>query len=254
MDLGLKNATALVTGGSRGIGFAIASEMIAEGANVAICGRGEEQLGEAADALAKLGPGRVLATQVDVSSAAQVQQWVDDTATELDGIDVVVSNVSGMGGPGLEAWERNFRIDVLGFHHLMSAAYPHLQKSSRAAVVALGTTAATETFGDPTVAYGSLKAALIHQVSGYAQKWAPDGIRCNAVSPGPVLFAEGAWDAVRRNNPEMFERIVSTIPRGSMASPQEIASVATYLASPAASIVTGVNLVADGGLTKMVKF
>ncbi|AWH93066.1 SDR family NAD(P)-dependent oxidoreductase [Dietzia lutea] len=254
MDLGLTGANALITGASRGIGFAIATQLVAEGANVAICGRDENQLAEAAEKLTTQGPGRVHATPVDVSDADQINRWVTSAADDLAGLDIVVSNVSGMGGPGLEAWERNFRIDVLGFHHLMVAAHPHLQKSSRASVIALGTTAATETFGDPTVAYGSLKAALIHQISGYAQKWAGEGIRCNAVSPGPVLFEGGAWDTVRTNNPEMFERILGMIPRGSMASPQEIASVVTFLSSPAASIITGVNVVADGGFTKMVKF
>ena len=254
MDLRLDGVRALVTGGSRGIGLTISKRLLAEGADVAICARNEDQLRVAEKELTELQLGRVHASAVDVGDRDAVTSWVGSAADALGGVDVVVSNVSGMGGPGLEAWERNFRLDVLGFVHLMDAAVPHLVQSDRASVVAIGTTAAVETFGDPTVAYGSLKAALIHQVSGYAQKFAAEGVRFNTVSPGPVMFPGSAWETVRENNEALYTRIVQSIPRGSMVTDEEIAQVVTFLASPVSSAVTGVNVVADGGFTKKVKF
>lgn len=254
MDLRLTGATALITGGSRGIGYRIAETLAAEGADVAICARDEDQLERAAKELDSLGDGRVRTQSVDVGDRDAVHAWVDGVANELDGIDIAISNVSAMGGPGLDAWERNFRLDVLGFVHLVDATTPHLKESARASVVAIGTTAAVETFADPTVPYGSLKAALIHQVSGYAQKLGPEGIRFNTVSPGPVIFEGSPWETVRQNNPDLFESIRANHPRGQLTSDVEVANVAVFLASPLAAAVTGENVVIDGGFVKQVKF
>ncbi|TDC55502.1 SDR family oxidoreductase [Actinomadura sp. KC345] len=250
MDLGLDGRRALITGGSRGIGLAIAKALVAEGAEVSICGRDPETLGLAAKSL-----GDVHTQQVDMADSASIDTWVGDAAEALGGIDIVISNVSGLGGAGLDAWRRNFEVDVIGYVHLVQAALPRLEASDAAAIVAIGTTAAVETFGgNPAGPYGALKAATIHHTSGLAQTLAPKGIRANTVSPGPVYFEGGSWETIKDQKPEFYESILGQIPRGSMGSAEEIASVVAFLASPAASLVTGVNVVADGGLTKKVKF
>lgn len=253
MDLGLKGLRAVVTGASRGIGLAITETLLKEGVEVSICGRDAGSLDNARERLRDLG---TLHTGIaDMADLDSVTAWVDESAEKMGGIDIVVSNVSGLGGAGLDAWRRNFQVDVLGYVHLAETALPHLEKSDHAAIVALGTTAAIETFGgNPAGAYGALKAATIHHTSGLAQTLAPRGIRANTVSPGPVYFEGGSWETIKEQNPDFFEKIRSEIPRGSMGDPYEIANAVVFLASPAASLVTGVNLVADGGLTRKVKF
>lgn len=250
MDLGLKGRRALITGGSRGIGLAIAHTLVGEGVQVSICGRDADGLAAAAQKL-----GDVHTGQVDMADGAAIKAWVGAAAAALGGIDIVVSNVSGLGGAGIEAWRRNFEVDVLGYVRLVQAALPELEKSDAAAIVGIGTTAAVETFGgNPAGPYGALKAATIHHTSGLAQILAPKGIRANTVSPGPVYFEGGSWATTKEQNRAFYESILGQIPRGSMGTVEEIANVVAFLASPAASLVTGVNVVADGGLTKKVKF
>ena len=179
---------------------------------------------------------------------------MDDAAAALGGIDIVVHNASGAGGTGEEAWQRNFRVDVLALTRIVDRAQKYLERSSAPSIVALGSTAAIESFANPAAPFGALKAALIHHVSGLARNLAGHGIRCNTVSPGPVFFEGGAWDRVRLERPEYYDAVLASIPRGTMGSAEEVANVVAFLASPAASLVTGVNLVADGGMTQKVKF
>ena len=155
---------------------------------------------------------------------------------------------------GEEGWRSNFELELLAYIRLVNSARPFLQQSDAASIVAIGTTAAVETFGNPTVPYGALKAAMIQHTSGLAQHLAASGIRANVVSPGPVYFEGGIWEDIKGRNPDFYNSTLAAIPRGSMATAEEIANPVVFLASPAASNVTGVNLVVDGGYTKKVKF
>jgi len=254
VDLCLQRRRALVTGGSRGIGLAIADRLAREGAHVAICARSQGALVDAARRIERHGTA-VYADTVDVADPVAVTRWVGDAAQQLGGgIDIVVHNASGAGGVGEQAWRRNFAVDVMAFTHVVDAARPFLEQSDAASVVALGSTAAIEAFANPAAPFGALKAALIHHVSGLARNLAPAGIRLNTVSPGPVFFAGGDWDRVQRDRPDFYAEIVASIPRGSMGTPEEIANVVAFVASPLASYVTGVNIVVDGAMTKKVPF
>ncbi len=253
MDLGLHGRRALVTGGARGIGLAIADRLAVEGADVAICSRVRHALEQAATRLAAHRR-RVRYDVVDLADAAAVGAWIDEAASFLGGIDIIVHNASGAGGLGEEAWQRNFAVDLLAFTRIVERAQKYLEQSAVASVVALGSTAAVESFANPAAPFGAVKAALIHHVSGLARNLAPLGIRCNAVSPGPVFFDGGAWDRVQRERGDFYNSILADIPRGTMGTPDEVANVVAFLASPAASLVTGVNLVTDGGMTRKVKF
>jgi NAD(P)-dependent dehydrogenase (short-subunit alcohol dehydrogenase family) len=253
MDLGLRGCKALVTGGGSGIGLAISARLAREGADVAICGRTRVTLERAAGALSAFGT-NVCYHCADVGEADQVRAWVDDAAAALGGIDIIVHNASGASGTGEEAWQRNFRVDVLALTRIVDQAQKYLERSQTPSIVALGSTAAVESFSNPAAPFGALKAALIHHVSGLARNLASSGIRCNTVSPGPVFFEGGAWERVRQERPGHYDAVLASIPRGTMGTSEEVANVVAFLASPAASLVTGVNLVADGGMTKKVKF
>lgn len=252
MDLGLKGRKALVTGGSRGIGRAIAEALAAEGAAVAICARQAEGVAAAARELAAHGV-PVFGEAVDVGDGAAFRQWVADAAAALGGIDVFVSNTSGGAGQGEAGWYSNFEVDMMGAVRGVEAAMPFLQASEAASVVFISTTAAVETFGQPG-GYGAMKAALINYANALSQSLAPKQIRVNTVSPGPTYFEGGPWAMIERAIPQFFEATMKSEPMGRMGSAEDVARAVAFLASPAAGYITGVNLVVDGGFTRRVNF
>lgn len=254
MDLQLTGRKAIVTGASRGIGRSIAETLADEGCDLALCARGVESLEAFADELRARGR-TVETAAVDVADEASVTEFVQTAADGLGGLDIVVSNVSAGGLKGPDQWLASFQADLLAFVRLAEAAVPHLENSDAAAIVAVGTTSAFDTL-PPTSAnsYAALKAAVLQHASGLGHSLAPKGIRVNTVSPGPIDFPDGAWDNLHRNRPEFYETIQSRIPIGRLGRPEEVARAVAFLASPAASYCTAVNLVVDGGFVSRVQF
>jgi 3-oxoacyl-[acyl-carrier protein] reductase len=254
MDLQLNGRKALVTGASRGIGRAIAEQLAAEGCDLALCARGVDSLQALADDLRASGR-KVVTAAVDVSDETAVADFVDSAARELSGLDVVISNVSAGGLKGPDQWQTSFHADLLAFVRLVEAAVPHLEQSDAAAIVALGTTSAFDTL-PPTSAnsYAAFKAAVLQHASGLGHSLASKGIRVNSVSPGPIDFPDGAWDKLHGSRPEFYESIRARIPIGRLGRAEEVARAVTFLASPAASFCTAVNLVVDGGFVSRVQF
>lgn len=252
MDLGLKGLRALVTGGSKGIGRACAEIFAAEGADVAICARGEAGVAEAAKALNAKGV-KVHAAAVDVSDKAALEGFIADAAAALGGLDIVVGNVSALAvGDDEAAWEAGFNTDMMHSVRLVNAAMPFLRKSSAASITLVSSVSGREIdFTGP--AYGAFKAALVHYAQGLAYKLAGAKIRANTVSPGNTYFDAGIWNQIESGNPELYKTALDLNPMGRMATPQEIARGVVFLASPASSFTTGTNLVIDGALTKGVQ-
>lgn len=256
MDLGLQGKRAAVTGASRGIGRAIAERLAAEGCAVAICARDAAGVAAAARAIGEStgGNAEVAGTAVDVGDAAAMRRWIDDTAAAFDGLDIVVANVSALSvGADEDSWRRAMEVDMLGTVRLVEAAMPHLEASDCGAVVAVSSTAALEAFGGPRP-YNALKAALINYMSNLATIAAPNGVRANTVSPGTIYFDDGVWGDRKREQPGVYEWALGQNPMGRMGTPEEVARAVAFLASPAASFITGANLVVDGGLTRRVQF
>jgi NAD(P)-dependent dehydrogenase (short-subunit alcohol dehydrogenase family) len=252
MDLGLTGKKAVITGATRGIGRAIADLFAREGVDLAICARNQEEVEKAVSELREQGI-RVTGAVVDVADKAAYQEWVARAGDELGGIDIFVPNVSAGGGDmSDEGWINNLNIDVLGTTRGIEAAMPFLEASGAAAIVIIASTAGVETFMAPQP-YNAIKGALVIHGKQLSQALAPKGIRVNCVSPGPVYFDGGAWDYIKQHMPELYDGTLAQIPQGRMGSPSEIANAVAFLASPAASLITGVNLVADGGFTKRVQ-
>ena len=249
MDLGLSGKKAVITGGSRGIGRAIANLLVAEGASVAICARDEEGVNSTVEAL---GP-NAIGAGVDVADKAALQGWISGAAETMGGIDILVPNVSGGGLQTDEnGWRANLEVDILGTTNAIEAAMPSLQASDAASIVVIGSTAAVEDFLGPCT-YNAMKAALIVHSQGLAQALAGSGIRVNCVSPGPIMIEGGGWDYIRNNMPDIYNTTLAGQPSGRMGTAEEVANAVAFLASPAGSWVTGVNLVVDGGFTKRVQ-
>ncbi len=253
MDLRLKGRRALVTGGTRGIGRAIAETLADEGASVAFCARTEADVTRAAEEMAGRGA-LVTGRCVDVADAEGVRQWVGEVAAELDGLDIVVANVSALAIPDEEAnWRASFDVDLMGTVHLVNAALPHLERSDAASIVTIASVSGREV-DFAAGPYGTMKAAIIHYTQGLAYQLAAKGIRANSLSPGNTYFPGGVWENIEQNNPELFSAALGLNPTGRMARPEEIARAAVFLASPAASFITGANLLVDGALTRGVQF
>ena len=254
MDLGLSGKKAIITGGSRGIGRAITEALLAEGAEVAISARGQEGLDAALADLSS--QGTVHGSTVDAADADAIAAWVASSSETMGGLDIVISNASG-GGAGkttAEAFQKTLDVDIMGLVHMVDAALPHLEASDSAAIMAISTTAALEHFGNGMGSYHVLKAGLINLIAGYSQSLGAKGVRANVVSPGPIWVDGGGWDQIKTAVPEMYEGAVNTHPSGRLGTADEVARAVTFLVSPAASWITGENVVVDGGYTKRVAF
>jgi 3-oxoacyl-[acyl-carrier protein] reductase len=142
---------------------------------------------------------------------------------------------------------------MMGTVHLVNAAMPYLERSQAPSIVTISSVSGRE-IDFASGPYGTMKAAIIHYTQGLAYQLAAKGIRANSLSPGNTYFDGGVWQNIEQNNPELFATALGLNPTGRMARPEEIARGVAFLASPAASFVTGTNLVVDGALTRGVQF
>jgi 3-oxoacyl-[acyl-carrier protein] reductase len=252
MDLGLRGKKAIVTGATKGIGRAIVELLAAEGVDIGLCARSEE---EVESAVAELKAKGVNATgaALNVRDGDAYKAWLEAAAKTLGGCDIFIPNVSGGGGFDSEKnWVRNFEIDVLHTVRGCETLTPQLKKSGAGAVVVIASTNAVETFVAP-MGFNAMKAALVTYSKQLSQFLGKDGVRVNTVSPGPIYFEGGAWEVIKGTSPGLYDSTIKKIPSGRMGTPQEVARVVAFLASPAASLVTGTNVVADNGFTKRVQ-
>jgi 3-oxoacyl-[acyl-carrier protein] reductase len=253
MDLGLKGKRAIITGGTRGIGRAIATQLAADGCDVGLCARDPAQVEAAVADLKQMG---VNATggAVDVTDAAALKSWVDGAADDLGGLDIFIANVSALSQELDEAaWRHSFEVDMMSTFNGAEAALPLIKNSDAGAMVFIASISALE-ISRGARPYGAMKAAVLHYTKGMARTLAPEGIRVNAVSPGNVYFEDGIWGRMERERPEFFAGMLAANPMGRMGTPEEVANAAVFLASPAASFITGTNLIVDGALTQGVQF
>lgn len=256
MDLGLKGKKAVVTGGTRGIGRAVAETLAASGADVAICARNADQVVEVTAALRHKGV-KAVGRALDVGDGTALKAWVAEAGETLGGIDILVSNPSAFGiGNSEDDWKKSYDVDLMGAVRVVQAAEPLLEHAARArgdaAIIVISSAAAAET--DFESAYGALKAALIHFTKGAARRLAAKGVRVNAVSPGTVYFDNGFWAQMQHDMPQLYQTYMNRNPLGRMATPQEIANVVAFLCAPVASFTTGANIVVDGALTNRINF
>ena len=245
MQLDLTGRNALIAGGSRGIGRSIALTFAQAGANVSICARGESALRETEGELRRFGH-TVHAMICDLGDGAAVTNYVIAAAQALGGIDVLVNNASGFGASDDEAaWAASINVDLLFPVRASRAALPYLEKS-RGSIIHISSIAGLKPSAR-TPPYGAVKAALIQYTLTQAAHLAYKHIRVNCIAPGSIEFPGGNWERRKTTDPAIYNSILRRIPFGRLGTPQEIANVALFLASSAASWLTGQTIAVDGG-------
>lgn len=244
-DLG--GRVAIVTGGTRGIGRAIAEGFVAAGAHVVVASRKPDACAETERHLASQG-GEALGVPTHLGELSGLRHLVERTVERFGRLDIVVNNAATalsqrVGEITPEAWEKSYAVNLRGPVFLVQEALPHLEKSPCAAVVNV-ISAGAFLFSAYTPMYAGAKAALMAFTRSMAADFAPRGIRVNALAPGTV-----DTDMVRANPPEAQRMMREASFMRRAADPDEMVGPALFLASDAASFVTGQVVIADGGLT-----
>jgi NAD(P)-dependent dehydrogenase (short-subunit alcohol dehydrogenase family) len=258
VDLGLAGRRAIVTGGSKGIGFAVAEELLAEGAAVAICARNAAEVAEAGERLARHG-GTVRGYPCDVTDAGQVARFVAEAADWLGGIDILVNNAGGAHPGGFEDlsdedWHADLDVKLFSQIRCFRGALPHLRRSPAPRVVNVNAVYAR--YPDPAFFATSVNRAACHNlVKVLAQQYGPEGILVNGVNIGFVATPQ--WQNIReRRAPELseedfFARLSEQeVPLRRFGRVEEVSGVVAFLAGDRASYLTGSVVDVAGGMGK----
>lgn len=253
MDLGLKGKIGLVTGASRGIGNRIALELAAEGMNLCICGRTEGTLAAAAEQICKAGV-EVETFVGDITDTASANAFIAAAKARFgDQIHVLINNVGGSVWTPFaeitdEEWLHVFNLSFFSAVRVSRAAFPGLEAGG-GSIVNVSSIFGRENGGP--ISYNAAKSAMISMSSNLAIESTKKGIRVNSVAPGSIIFPGGSWERKQKADPEAMAKFVEdSIPGGRFGTPEEVAAVVTFLASPKASWVLGACLNVDGGQSK----
>lgn len=253
MDLGLKGRKAILAGANASIGLAVARVLAGEGCDIALCGRTQAKVDNAVAELAALGV-KAIGQSVDVTDAEAFPAWVAEAAQTLGGCDIFISFVStNPGADTVDGWTTVFNGDILPLVRGIQAALPSLEQSDAGSIITISSTGALEEFMGPQP-YNALKAAVINYSAALAHKHAPQGLRVNCISPGPIFTPDGPWAYIKENMADFHDGILKQIPMGRMGSGDEIGKAIAFIASPACRYMTGANILIDGGFTKGVQY
>lgn len=260
MDLKLKDGRALVTGASRGLGYATAKALALEGAQVAINSRNADSIMQAASTLEKETGAKMTAIAGDLTDANVPGKIISGTVEALGGLDILVTNAGGPPAGGFESfdeatWQKAIDLSFMSHVRLIRAALPHLRKSEIASVLTITSYSVKQPIPN-LVLSNSIRAATIGLTKTLALELGGDGIRFNSILPA-WTETERIYELMQSRSEQSGKSVEEEIktqseasPLGRMGTPQEFANAAVFLISPVASYITGVMLPIDGGIYK----
>jgi 3-oxoacyl-[acyl-carrier protein] reductase len=250
MDLGLQGKVVVITGGSRGIGRAIALTCAAEGANIAFCARQQDGIDTTVAEIQALGV-QALGMVADVTEAAEsVDQFIQASVKTFGRIDILINNVGGSKGKGLigssdEEWKGTFDLNLFHAVRVSRAVVPYMQEQGGGSIVTISSISGYKPA--PSIQYGTAKAAEIFLSTALALELGPLQIRVNTVCPGSILFPGGGWAHYQERDPEGFKKFeTEEFPLGRLGTVEEVARVVAFVASPAGSWINGGMIPVDG--------
>jgi 3-oxoacyl-[acyl-carrier protein] reductase len=260
MDLQLKDKRALVTGASRGLGYAIALGLAREGCHVAINSRDAGKISNAANTLAQETGAKVIGLACDVADPDVPKQLIGDAVRAMGGLDILVTNAGGPPAGAFESfdeatWQKAIDLSFMSHVRLIRAALPHLRQSQAASVLTMTSYSVKQPIPN-LVLSNSIRAATVGLTKSLALELGKDGIRFNSILPGwteTERVVELMTFRANQNGTTVEEEIAKQSkdsPLGRMGTPEEFANAAMFLVSPAASYITGVMLTVDGGMYK----
>ena len=258
MDLGIKGNVAIVTGGSRGIGKAIALQLAGEGVRTVICARSPQNLKQAADEIAAGTKGEVLPLQCDVSDRIAVDKLIADTVAAFGGVDILVNNAAGVGSGAFmeltdESWLHHLDVKLIGYVRCARAVLPHMKQNRWGRIVNIGGEAAR---GNGGFASGAANSAVVNFTKKLSDDLAAFGVTVNAIHPGSTRTQRREHAAARKGITldELLKEQIERIPIGRLIEPDDIASAVLFLVSAKAAAITGQVLGVDGGSTRGIYY
>ena len=246
LHLDVADKRVIVTGGTRGIGRAIALAFAASGARVSICARGAEALEATKKEIAAAGP-FAHAETCDLANEDEIARYIPNAAAALGGLDVLVNNATAAGmGDDEASWESSLSVDLMAAVRASRVALPFLAKGRDPTIINIASGSGL----NPSVrtpAYGAAKAAVIHYTRTQAATLASRGIRVNCVAPGSIEFPGGFWEKRKTEEPALYNQVLASMPARRLGHPEEVAGVVLFLASQLAIWVTAQVIGVNGG-------
>lgn len=255
MDLGLSGKRALITGGSHGIGLAVAEVLAAEGCHVAICSRGQERLDRAERAL-QAHKVEVLALPCDVLVPEDIARTTDTLLERWGGVDILVNNVGGggrWGKPTVEdtderVWLEVFEKNAMAAVRFTTRLLPVMRQRKWGRVITVTSRYGREGGGRPWFNMAKAAQTSMMKTMGIMSDLVRDGVTFNSVAPGGIWIEDTGWEAEQARDPEAFRRkMEAEFPLGRLGTTKEVAAVVAFLCSSQASLVTGAAIAVDGG-------